>query len=189
MRCYGNVRGAIYPCDQVAATPNKRKCKECGRMFVPRKPLRRCDKEQVFCSDECARAYKARSQSRKYARTHNVKQGKTRYRCIETGVVYDGPTEAANASGTSAGNIVRACNSGCRAGGVHWERASGPLDVMRPRKTEFCKGVRCTSTGEVFDSARDAAEAAGVKVERIYKACYAGTRVDGREYEYMDEEK
>ena len=186
MKCYGNVRGAIYPCDQIAATPNERKCKECGRMFVPRKPVRRCDKEQVFCCDECARAYKARSQARKYARTHNVKQGKTRYRCVETGVVYDGPTEAANASGTSAGNIVRACNSGCRAGGVHWERASGPYDVMRPRKTEFCKAVRCTSTGEVFDSARDAAEAAGVKVERIYKACYAGTRVDGREYEYVD---
>lgn len=188
MRCYGNVRGAIYPCNQVAATPNERKCKECGRMFVPRKPLRRCDKEQVFCCDECARAYKARSQARKYARTHNVKQGKTRYRCIETGVVYDGPTEAANASGTSAGNIVRACNVGCRAGGVHWERASGPHDVMRPRKTEFCRHVRCTSTGEVFDSARDAAEAAGVKVERIYKACYAHTLVDGRGYEYVDKD-
>ena len=61
MRCYGNVRGAIYPCDQVIPKHKERKCKECGRMFVPRKPVRRCDKEQVFCSDECAKSYKARS--------------------------------------------------------------------------------------------------------------------------------
>ena len=186
MRCYGNVRGAIYPCDQVVPKREERKCKECGRMFVPRKPLRRCDKEQAFCSDECARAYKARSQARKYARTHNVGKCKTRYLCVETSVVYDGPTAAAEATGTSAGNIVRACNSGCRAGGVHWERASGPRDVMRPRKTGFCRRVRCTSTGEEFDSARDAAEAAGVGVDRIHKACNAHTHVDGLGYEYAD---
>lgn len=184
MRCYGNVRGAIYPCDQVAATPNMRKCPECGGLFVPKKPVRRCDREQRYCSRECADAHAARARAKRAA-GHPAMV----YRCVETGVEYEGTNAAAEAYGTSSGNIVRACNMGGRAGGVHWQRVSGPLDATRPRKSNGCKPVRCTSTGKVFDSARDAAEAAGVKVERIYKACYAGTRVDGREYEYVDEEK
>ena len=79
--------------------------------------------------------------------------------CYETGEEYPSADAAGRAVGLSYNSINRAINKGYSAGGYHWYRKTDGKPAPEFFRTNKTKRVRCTETGEVFESITAAARA------------------------------
>ena len=105
--------------------------------------------------------------------------------CWETGDTYASAAEAAAAVGLSASvHIYRAIKSRDKAGGYHWHYQDEPRpsadELKRPAQRARARAVVCWETGEVFESAAEAAKAMGLKtVHGLNTAIRNGTASAG----------
>ena len=103
-------------------------------------------------------------------------------RCVETGVVYESLTKAAEVFGVSYSAIANAVNGLCETScGFHWEFAKEnppTKQIKKPPKTT-AKSIRCVETQEVFKSLREAAEFFGIHSSGIGHALNGRNKTAG----------
>lgn len=116
--------------------------------------------------------------------------------CWETGVLFENTEVAAAAASVTPSYIKAAIERKGTSGGYHWYWADEP----RPNAAEFLgapiskgrpkRAVVCWETGEVFASAREAAEAVGIKSSGgICTAIRKKTTSGGLHWYYQDQPK
>lgn len=174
MRCYGNVRGGIYPCDQKTVEQSGCKCAVCKRPITGR----RHGKRMNCCSRACA-------QKQEELDGTSTMGCAWVWRCIETGKEYETAALAGAAVGTGASNVARSCRQGTRTGGYHFEKYlvdKETGEVVGGKKEH--RAVLCVESGVEYESALDAARGEDTTVARVYKACNSGYRADGKHYRY-----
>ena len=100
--------------------------------------------------------------------------------CIESKKVYDCVRAATCTVGTSSKQILHACKTGAKAGGVHWMfkeeydklSPSEVQGILNPqRKKECTKSVICLETKKKYNSGVEASKDTGVSASMISKIC------------------
>ncbi len=102
--------------------------------------------------------------------------------CVETGVIYESITEAAQSNQIRLQHITRACkNPGRTAGGFHWifqnpadVNTQTPAGISTPKHT-----VICVETNEIFESISAAARSKNLRVTNISRACHNSRNTAG----------
>lgn len=115
--------------------------------------------------------------------------------CWETGEAFESTRTAADALGISSTSMItNAIRSKGRTGGLHWYWANEPrpesFPEPKPRKHAGGRRKRpviCWETGELFDSAKEAAAAYGVAVSGISEAVARRGRCHGLHWYWADE--
>lgn len=122
--------------------------------------------------------------------------------CLETGVVYKSLIDAENQTGFSMKNLSRCCcNTIYTAYGLHWEFYNYIYDSEQVRKNRIAeleaakkksssttkKKVLCVETGEVFESAKEAATKYAITYANLCAVC-RGTRskAGGYQWKYIE---
>lgn len=116
-------------------------------------------------------------------------------RCIETGIVYNSITEAANAIEASLSSVHSACNGKAQtAKGLHFEyvdpNSGKSFSEERQRNLIERVGVPvlCVETGEKFDSLIDAERATGINASAISAVCLGkGKTAGGKHWRRLDQ--
>ena len=108
--------------------------------------------------------------------------------CVETGVMYESITEAAETLGLNTSSISHAIRRGNGLHGYHFKYA----DESRNRPIVTDKRykqvpVMCVETGRVYESLKSAAMANGTTVGNISSAINTGGRVCGLHFQIADE--
>lgn len=120
--------------------------------------------------------------------------------CVETGLVFGSHLEAARFCGGSRKGIGEAVRRGVKCRGYYWCPADVDPHDWEPLKSTLycaekrhirrnCRPVRCVETGEVFQTAGDAAATIGEgHGENIRAAIKAGKTRGGYHWRYADDE-
>ncbi|MBO5037695.1 MAG: GIY-YIG nuclease family protein [Clostridia bacterium] len=103
--------------------------------------------------------------------------------CIESGVVYENASRAAEALGlcsTSIGKTTNGRQENC--GGLHFAKLEdflrGKLPIFKAKPTQY-KKVRCVSTGQIFDNISSASKETGISRRAISYACNGKYKTSG----------
>lgn len=100
--------------------------------------------------------------------------------CIENKKVYDCARVATSNVGTSSKQILHACKTRAKAGGVHWLfkddydklSPSEVQDILNPQRRKKCtKAVVCLETKKKYNSGVEASKDTGVSTFMISKIC------------------
>lgn len=105
--------------------------------------------------------------------------------CLETGERFESMKEAMERYGVSSGSLNSALTYGYSAGGYHFYRADEPKPVDSFFKPKRRRKVRCTETGVVYESIKDAAERTKISPHGIGSA--ASGVAGGYHWEYADD--
>lgn len=117
-------------------------------------------------------------------------------RCIETGIVYESVTDAANATGIFGTSISKVCKGkGETTGGYHWEYVDEnnidkpPMQIeYKNKRCRSVRSVRCVETGIIYESVRCAANAVGSYDTNIAAACRGKRKTaKGYHWEYVED--
>lgn len=101
--------------------------------------------------------------------------------CIETKMHYKSLECASKSTGIHPQSISYACRGFKEtAGGYHWKWEVDPAIYVCGRK------VKCTETGIIYNSVKDAAESAGVSRSALNEALRGGHFTGGFHWEYVD---
>lgn len=103
-------------------------------------------------------------------------------RCIETGIVYESVSKAAEAFGVSDSAIGNAANGKReKSCGCHWKFFDGELPPLceEEHQTISPKLIRCIETGEIFNTLREAAEHVGISTAAISHNLHDRTKTAG----------
>lgn len=100
--------------------------------------------------------------------------------CVETGRVFDTVRSAAKWLGKSEMCIFK-CLKGesIRTGGYHWEYANPEYYPPKINKKRHFHKTLCVETGTVFETAKEAADWAGVHLNSILQCCHGKSKTSG----------
>lgn len=119
--------------------------------------------------------------------------------CVETGVIYDSVTEAANSVGlhrTTVGDVCRGKNN--TAGGYRWayyneyikdpDKYNKPIKQnKRTRNDKRFKKVLCIETNVIYNNCSEAADSIGVNRTTVGKVCRGENKTaGGYHWKYID---
>lgn len=94
---------------------------------------------------------------------------KRKIQCVETGIIYDSAMDVEKKLGFFNTNIISACSGKLiTAYGYHWIFVDNPIIHKKDRRK---KSVICIETGEVFDSAAQAAREKNCSRPNISHCC------------------
>lgn len=105
--------------------------------------------------------------------------------CLETGKQFNSVENAANAIGVSSGFISRQIKAGKPIKGFYYYYAGEMLPDDSFFKPKRRRKVRCTETGVVYESIKDAAERTKISPNGIGSA--ASGMAGGYHWEYADD--
>lgn len=107
--------------------------------------------------------------------------------CIETGEQFNGAEDAAEPIpfGVSKSNVSCALKRGCAVHGFHFYYGDEPKPVDSFFKPRRRRKIRCTETGVVYESIKDAAERTKISPNGIGSA--ASGMAGGYHWEYADD--
>ena len=108
--------------------------------------------------------------------------------CVETGVMYESITEAAETLGLNTSSISHAIRRGNGLHGHHFKYADeGRNRPIVTDKRYKQVPVMCVETGRVYESLKSAAMANGTTVGNISSAINTGGRARGLHFQIADE--
>lgn len=100
--------------------------------------------------------------------------------CIETGEIFKSLAEAAKWAGISDSFMCKICKGEkATGGGYHWKYADEEYNFVEKPPKECTKEIICTETNQIFKSAKEAAEWAGVSETSIRNACRGKSHTSG----------
>lgn len=103
-------------------------------------------------------------------------RGRRQVRCIETGIIYNSITEAANAFNVSPSGMYSACNGECKTiRGLQFEFVDPNSKVNKESRENVAAKNRvpvlCVETGIRYESMKEAAESTGTRASLISAVC------------------
>lgn len=105
--------------------------------------------------------------------------------CLETGERFESLTLASRMLGIRTSNVFNAIKNGSTAHGFHFYYGDEPKPVDSFFKPRCRRKIRCTETGVVYESVRDAAKRTKISPHCIGSA--ASGMAGGYHWEYADD--
>lgn len=105
--------------------------------------------------------------------------------CLETGERFESLTLASRMLGISKSNVFHAMKNGSAVHGFHFYYGDEPKPVDSFFKPRRRRKIRCTETGVVYESIKDAAERTKISPNGIGSA--ASGMASGYHWEYADD--